>query len=102
MAKYTYYMENKFMKESVVTIENQNIMTITGVEKVVSFSPNQVILFAMGNEMQILGKDLQTTKLDEEKNELYVNGLILSIKWTQKKEKLPLIKRIFKWLFLKH
>ncbi len=96
MAKYTYYMENKFMKESVVTIENQNIMTITGVEKVVSFSPNQVILFAMGNEMQILGKDLQTTKLDEEKNELYVNGLILSIKWTQKKEKLPLIKRIFK------
>ena len=38
MAKYTYYMENKFMKESVVTIENQNIMTITGVEKVVSFS----------------------------------------------------------------
>ena len=96
MAKYTYYMENKFMKESVVTIENQNMMTITGVEKVVSFSPNQVILFAMGNEMQILGKDLQTTKLDEEKNELYVNGLILSIKWTQKKEKLPLIKRIFK------
>ena len=96
MAKYTYYMENKFMKESVVTIENQNIMTITGVEKVVSFSRNQVILFAMGNEMQILGKDLQTTKLDEEKNELYVNGLILSIKWTQKKEKLPLIKRIFK------
>lgn len=96
MAKYTYYMENKFMKESVVTIENQNIMTITGVEKVVSFSPNQVILFAMDNEMQILGKDLQTTKLDEEKNELYVNGLILSIKWTQKKEKLPLIKRIFK------
>ena len=96
MAKYTYYMENKFMKESVVTTENQNIMTITGVEKVVSFSPNQVILFAMGNEMQILGKDLQTTKLDEEKNELYVNGLILSIKWTQKKEKLPLIKRIFK------
>mgnify|MGYP002517145990 CR=1 FL=1 len=90
------------MKESIITIENQNIMTITGVEKVISFSPSQIILFAMGSEMQILGKDLQTTKLDEEKNELNVNGLILSIKWTQKKEKLPLIKRIFKWLFLKH
>ena len=50
----------------------------------------------MGNEMQILGKNLQTTKLDEEKNELDVNGLILGIKWVQKREKLPLLKRIFK------
>ena len=89
-------MNEKFIKESIVRIENQNIMSISGVEKVVSFSPNQVILYAMGNEMQILGKNLQTTKLDEEKNELDVNGLILGIKWVQKREKLPLLKRIFK------
>ncbi len=89
-------MNDNFALESTIKIENQNIMTITGVDKVVSFSPSQIILYAMGSEIQILGQSLQTTKLDDKTRELFVSGLILSIKWQTKKEKLPLIKRIFK------
>lgn len=89
-------MNENFIKESIVKIENQNIMSITGVEKVISFSPTQVILFAMGNEVAIQGTNLETTKLDDKTRELFVNGLILSIKWQTKKEKLPFYKRLFK------
>lgn len=95
-------MNENFIKESIVKIENQNIMSITGVEKVISFSPTQVILFAMGNEVAIQGTNLETTKLDDKTRELFVNGLILSIKWQTKKEKLPFYKRLFKWFYLKH
>jgi sporulation protein YabP len=89
-------MSENFVKESLVKIENQNIMSITGVEKVISFSPTQIILVAMGSEVIIQGNSLETTKLDDKTRELFVNGLILSIKWQTKKEKLPFYKRLFK------
>ena len=89
-------MNENFIKESIVKIENQNIMSITGVEKVISFSPTQIILVAMGSEVVIQGTSLETTKLDDKTRELFVNGLILSIKWQTKKQKLPFYKRLFK------
>ena len=89
-------MNENFVKESTVKIENQNIMSITGVEKVISFSPTQIILVAMGSEVVIQGTSLETTKLDDKTRELFVNGLILSIKWQTKKQKLPFYKRLFK------
>ena len=89
-------MNENFIKESTVKIENQNIMSITGVEKVISFSPTRIILVAMGSEVVIQGTNLETTKLDDKTRELFVNGLILSIKWQTKKQKLPFYKRLFK------
>ena len=93
--------DKKFMKENILRLVNRNDLSIVGVEKVVSFSPTQIILDAMDSHMQILGTDLQTTKLDEQNGEIYVSGLISSIKWTSSQEKIPLLKRIFKWYFLK-
>ena len=88
--------EQKFIKENIVRIINRNDLIISGVKKVISFSPTQIILVALDCEMLILGEQLQTTKLDEENGELVVSGLINSIKWTEKKEKTSLLKRIFK------
>ena len=88
--------EQKFIKENIVRIINRNDLMISGVKKVISFSPTQIILVALDCEMLILGEQLQTTKLDEENGELVVSGLINSIKWTEKKEKTSLLKRIFK------
>lgn len=88
--------ENKILKENVLTLINRNDLSISGVNKVISFSPTQIILVALDCEIQITGEQMQTTKLDETNGELVVQGLINSIKWNEKKEKVGLIKRIFK------
>lgn len=88
--------EHKIIKEQILRVVNRNDLTLTGVQKVVSFSATQIILVALDCEMQILGTNMQTVKLDEENGELVVCGLINNIKWSDKKEKSSLLKRIFK------
>ncbi len=89
------------VKENILRLVNRNDLSITGVEKVISFSPNEVNLLALDCEMKILGRELQTVKLDEENGDLVISGVIESIKWSDKKEKQSLLKRIFKWFYLK-
>lgn len=95
-------MNEKFVKENIIKLVNRNDLTVTGVSKVISFSPTQIILNALDCEMQICGEQLQTTLLNEENGELKVGGLVNLIKFNNKKEKIGIIKRIFKWFFLKH
>ncbi len=84
------------VKENILRLVNRNDLSITGVEKVISFSPNEVNLQALDCEMKIIGRELQTVKLDEENGDLVISGVIESIKWSDKKEKQSLLKRIFK------
>ena len=84
------------VKENILRLVNHNDLSITGVEKVISFSPNEVNLLTLDCEMKILGRELQTVKLDEENGDLVISGVIESIKWSDKKEKQSLLKRIFK------
>ena len=84
------------VKENILRLVNRNDLSITGVEKVISFSPNEVNLLTLDCEMKILGRELQTVKLDEENGDLVISGVIESIKWSDKKEKQSLLKRIFK------
>ncbi len=84
------------VKENILRLVNRNDLSITGVEKVISFSPTEVNLMALDCEMKILGRELQTVKLDEENGDLVISGVIESIKWSDKKEKQSLLKRIFK------
>ena len=89
-------MEAKnFVKENIIRLVNRNDLNITGVEKVISFSPTLIILNALDCTVQITGSNMETTKLGED-GELVVSGLINSIKWSQKHEKISLVKRIFK------
>ncbi|MBO5884835.1 MAG: sporulation protein YabP [Clostridia bacterium] len=89
-------MTEKFIKENIIRLVNRNELTISGVSKVTAFSPTQITLFALECEITILGEQLQTTKLDEQNGDLCVLGLINCIKWNEKKEKVGIIKRIFK------
>lgn len=95
-------MNEKIVKESILNIENRNNLTLSGVQKVVSFSPTQIILNVLDSNMQICGEQMQTTLLDEQNGKLVVLGLINSVKWTNKQEKIGIIKRIFRWFFMKH
>ena len=88
--------EQKFIKQNTLTLVNRNVLTVTGVEKVTAFSPTEISLIALGCVVHISGEQLRTEKLDVENGELKVEGLVNLIKWETKKEKTPLLKRIFR------
>lgn len=94
--------EQKFNKQNLVIITNRNELKITGVEKVTGFSETAITLNISNQTMTVLGEQMHAQKLDVENGELVVMGLINSIKWDTKKEKIPLLKRIFKWFYTKH
>ncbi len=86
--------EIKKFNESVVTLQNRNILSITGVESVTSMSETAVMLHALGSAMTVNGTNMQVLKLDVENGILKIGGIIDNIKYNAKKANL--FKRIFK------
>ena len=89
-------IEPKFIKQNTLMLENRNHLEVGGVEKVVSFSPTDIVLVAMNCTLHISGEQLETEKLDVENGVFVVDGLISQLKWETKKEKIPFLKRIFR------
>lgn len=79
---------------SKITITNQCLTNINGVNKVISATENQVSLIVAGESMIIDGKDLHVLKLDVECKLLDLEGKITQIKYTKQKDK-NFFKRIF-------
>ena len=88
--------EQKILKNSTLVVENRNVLILTGVEKVISFTSTQISLAVLGCTMHIQGEQLYTEKIDVASGEFKIEGLIYLIKWENKKEKIPFLKRIFK------
>lgn len=84
----------KKFSESVLTITNQQKLSLTGVEKVFSTSDNKVILSVGGNALKVSGQKLEVEKLDVENGILKLNGLVEELKFDHKKT--PILKRLFK------
>ena len=88
--------EKTFIKENTLTLENRNHLVVSGVEKVISFSPTAVCFVAMSCNVQVFGEQMQAEKLDVENGVLELFGIVNQIKYETKKEKIPFMKRIFK------
>ncbi|MBQ3493815.1 MAG: hypothetical protein IJA69_00190 [Clostridia bacterium] len=88
--------EKTFIKENTLTLENRNHLVVSGVEKVISFSPTCVCFVAMNANCVIQGEQLQAEKLDVDNGILELFGIVNQIKYETKKEKIPFLKRIFK------
>ena len=88
--------QQKIIKNSTLVVENRNVLTLTGIEKVISFSQTQICLIAQDCQINISGEQLYTEKVDVTNGELKIEGLICAIKWENKKQKLPFFKRIFR------
>lgn len=80
--------------DKIITLVNQSILNITGVNKVKNVSPSEIITEVDGQILLILGNNLEVQTLDLENSTLSINGLITCIKFSTKKP--SLIKRIFK------
>lgn len=88
-------MDNIKNKEHNLCLKDRKILIISGVEKMISVKPDILQIDTNFGTMQVLGQNMEVSKLDLEQNNLEVKGVISSIKYLDDK-KLPLFKRIFK------
>ncbi len=83
---------------SVLVMENQKSLKISGVSKVLYFSKEKIGLLIGEKSLEIGGQNLETKKFADGNIEIY--GDISTLRYDAKKQ--GFFKRLFKWLFLKH
>lgn len=76
-------MEEKMnIRPHRLTIENRKNVTLTGVEEVVSFDENQVILDTDMGLLTLKGKELHVSRLTLEKGEVDLDGTVESLAYS--------------------
>lgn len=81
---------------NTITLENNDYLTILGATKVVSSTATQTAVEQGETFIIISGNELEVKKLDLDNKEVCVFGKISNLKFSNKAEKTPLMKRIFK------
>ena len=87
-------MQDKIIKNSILTLENRKNIKITGVQSVDGFSEQTLSLTINDNKLKIMGEKLKILSFDKVTGEFSADGVINEIKYNVKKQ--PLIKRFFK------
>ena len=82
--------------QEYINIDNQKLLNIKGVEKIISSTPNQSIIQSNLSYIQIHGNNLEVKKLDVENKEAIIEGDIYNIKFNKQAEKKSLWKRLFR------
>lgn len=79
-----------------VTIVNRNEIEIQGSNRVIASTAKEAVVELENGVMVISGNNLEVTKLDLENKEVKFSGTISNVKFTEKHEKVGLLKRLFK------
>ena len=82
-----------------IILENRKKMTLTGVEEVISFDDEKILLNTKLGALTIKGQNLKMNKLDVQNGDVMINGEIYYIGYSGKevkKEKESIIGRLFK------
>ncbi len=79
-----------------VTIVNRNEIEIQGANRVIASTAKEAVVELENGVMVISGNNLEVTKLDLENKEVKFSGTISNVKFTEKHEKVGLLKRLFK------
>lgn len=89
-------MENRPLKEHRLEVTNRNFLKITGIEAVDAITEKETSMKVLGGGLSITGVNLKAETLNVESGTLVLSGLVENIKYTNKKEKTGLLKKIFK------
>lgn len=94
---HRYYWVN-FMNESIhnLILENRNNLSMSGVEKVINFDDNIIVLNTHLGEMTIKGEKLHISKMDVDTGDLSISGNIYGLIYNESTNKGSVIKRLFK------
>ena len=82
-----------------ITLENRKKMILTGVEEVISFDDEKILLNTKLGALTIKGQNLKMNKLDVQNGDVMFNGEIYYIVYSGKeikKEKEGIFARLFK------
>ncbi len=71
-------------KQSVLTIENQNKISMTGVGAVDSFSDTVIVLAVNGKRVQIAGTGLKVLSFSEGSGNFAASGQVHSVKYGER------------------
>ena len=80
-------MEKESAGNHTLSMENRRKAVLTGIEEVLAFDENQVILRTDGGEIALAGENLHVTKLMLDEGQLAVEGKIDGVFYTQKKNR---------------
>lgn len=93
-------VENKLQEaKGNITLENRNRLTLTGVEEVISFDDEKILLNTSLGSLTIKGSELKMNKLDVQNGDVIIVGMIGSMVYSGKelrKEKENIITKLFK------
>ncbi len=89
-------MDEKNIKKQELFLQNRENLKLTQVLDVESFSENIVVADTSLGRITIKGEDLKINKLDIDDGELLVEGMVNLLEYTKRKEKVSLLKSIFK------
>ena len=82
-----------------IVLENRKELSLTGVEEVISFDDEKILLNTKLGFLTIKGAELKMNKLDVQNGDVIISGTITSIVYSSKevkKEKESIISRLFK------
>lgn len=82
-------------KTSKLTLVNQNQLSLTGVNKVLTSTENIIMLLVNNQNVIIEGNKLTVKKLDVENGILEAEGIVTAIKYSNNKKKDSIFKRVF-------
>ncbi|MBR7099714.1 MAG: YabP/YqfC family sporulation protein [Clostridia bacterium] len=68
-------------KAHTLTIEQQKKLTLTGVESVTSFSPQQINLQLAGGKLAVQGEGLKITSFSKSSGTFSASGTVYSVKY---------------------
>ena len=78
-------MEKESERSHTLSMENRRKAMLTGIDEVLAFDENQVILRTDGGEIVLTGENLHVTKLLLDDGQMAVEGKIDGVFYTQKK-----------------
>ncbi|MDU5105158.1 MULTISPECIES: sporulation protein YabP [unclassified Clostridium] len=82
-----------------IVLENRKKLTLTGVEEVISFDDEKILLNTKLGFLTIKGSELKMNKLDVQNGDVIIVGNVASIVYSSKeikKEKESIISKLFK------
>ena len=86
----------KKYENSFLTLNNRSTLSLTGVEKVFEANQTKVQLQVAGSVLGITGQNLNITKLDVEKGEVQIDGIVDELKFSSQQQKTNFFKKMFK------
>ncbi|MDE5897389.1 MAG: YabP/YqfC family sporulation protein [Clostridia bacterium] len=87
-------MQNETTVPSILTIEQQKKITMTGVESVDAFSETAIALTVNGNRMQIAGRGLKVLSFSKGSGNFSASGDVSAVKYGGAKGKA--LQKLFK------